>query len=219
MRCGVGDWKKEGTQHACPRGEGSVRLACQKEFAYSGEVRAAVFEEAARALDGRADLITADCAYTWFVREGLESVRAPAVTSSLGLLEVARAMGRDVAIVASSEQVLASQLGTPPYGVRIVGLDSKEEWARYQVYTVDTEPPLDRARMAKELLDRLDEDFAEHGEPDLIMLECTGLPQFRRVIRRRHAGPIIDIAGFVQYLLDVRPSEERYLPAAVGPHS
>jgi hypothetical protein len=168
--------------------------------------------EAAQALDGRVDLITADCAYTWFVHDGLQGIGTPVVTSSLALLDLARSMGEEVAIVASSGEVLGSLMGTPPAGVRIVGLDTKDEWARYQVYSVDTEPSLDRGLMGAQLLERLEEDFAEQGEPDVMLLECTGLPQFRRVIRTRYAGPIIDISSFAHYLLGVPQRDEAFLP-------
>lgn len=174
-------------------------------------------KEAATVLDGRVDLITSDCAYTWFVRNAFTNVSTPNVSSSLQLLELARMMGERVAIVASSAVVLGSLLGDPPEGVRIVGLDEKPEWERYQIYTIDTDPPLDRSQMARELLVRLDEDFQENSPPNVILLECTGLPQFRQVIRSRFAGPILDIASFVQYMLDVEPSDDGQFVIDQGP--
>jgi len=173
--------------------------------------------EAAAALDGRVDLITSDCAYTWFVREALSGTATPAMSSSLALLDLARTVGERVAIVASSAEVLGSLLGEPPAGVRIVGLDGKPEWTRYQTYTIHTDPPLDRAQMAHELLERLDEDFRDNSAPDVILLECTGLPQFRQVIRARFDGPILDIASFVQYMLDVEPSANGQFVIDQGP--
>lgn len=167
---------------------------------------------AARALDGRVDLITADCAYTWFVREALEGIRTPALTSSLALLDLARTIGRTAAIISSSGRVLRRLFGPLPEGVRIIGMETKGEWERYQTYSVDTNPPLDRGLMARQLLERLEEDFAEEGEPGAVVLECTGLPQFRDVVRQRHGGPILDIASFVQHVLDVPPRPESLFP-------
>ena len=172
--------------------------------------------EAAHALDGRVDLITADCAYTWFVREALDGVRTPALTSSLALLDLARTIGRTVAIISSSGRVLRRLYGPLPVGVRIIGMESKSEWERYQTYSVDTNPPLDRGLMARQLLERLDEDFAQQGEPGAVVLECTGLPQFRDVVRQRYGRPILDIASFVQHLLDApAPSESLFAPELV----
>jgi hypothetical protein len=168
--------------------------------------------EAARALDGRVDLITADCAYTWFVREALDGIRTPALTSSLALLDLARAIGGEVAIISSSGRVLHRLSGTLAEGVRIIGMETKSEWGRYQYYSVDTNPPLDRGLMARQLLERLDEDFHMHGEPGAVVLECTGLPQFRDVVRQRYGGPILDIASFVQHLLDVPAGPQSLFP-------
>jgi hypothetical protein len=173
--------------------------------------------EAAKALDGRVDLITADCAYTWFTRQALDEVKTPTLTSSLALLDVARAMGKRVAVVAVSGPTLLSLMGNELSShERIIGLETKPEWARYQTYTVDTTPPLDRTVMSAQLLERLQDDFDEHGEPDVIILECTGLPQFRGVVRSVYRGPIIDIAGLVEYLLDVPRAQERQVPADSG---
>jgi hypothetical protein len=156
--------------------------------------------------------VTADCAYTHFAVGQPGRRGAPALLSSLALLDLARSIGPDVAIVSSSGTTLATLFGgEPPPGVRIVDLESTSEWARYQVYTVDTDPPIDPDLMGRQLLQRLEDDIAEHGRPDVMILECTGLPPFRHLIRRVFRGPLMDVAGFVKYLLDVpmAPSAQR----------
>jgi hypothetical protein len=156
---------------------------------------------AAEALDGKVDFLTTDCAWTWFRREDVRGVRVPKLLSSIALLDLAREIGEDVLIVAQSEPTLRALLDPVPAGVRVVGLEDKPEWQRFLSYTPELSPPLDQSLMGDQVVERLQAEFEAHGAPDVLLLECTGIHQFRDRIRAVYRGPLLDQSSFVRYAL------------------
>ena len=167
---------------------------------------------AARALDGRVDLITTDCGYILYAEGAFDGVSTPVMSSSLALLDFARHFG-EVAIVASSGESLRRLIGDLPSDVRVIDLRAKPEWERYGAFTMDMEP-LDRQAMASDLIEALEEDFAANGRPDALVLDCTALPQFRPVIRSIFSGPVVDVANAVHWLLDIQQPQEAMVQLA-----
>lgn len=171
------------------------------EMAAGSDVAGEGLRQAASALAPRVDLITADCAWTWFRRDDLRGVGTPVLSSGLALLDVARGMSENVVIAALSRTILLGLMKELPPGVRIVGLDDAPEWTRFHDYEPDMSPPIDRELMGDELLDRMRSDFATHGQPGAVVLECTALPQFRDLLIAEFGIPVLDMLSFVHYLL------------------
>ena len=166
--------------------------------------------KAAQALDGRVDLITTDCAYTSYAFGAFHDVETPVIPSSLEMLDFAQALRGDVAILSSSGRTLLGVMGEPPKDARIIDLAGKPEWDRFQVFTPDM-PAINQQALAQQMLERLQEDFDENGVPGALILECTGLPQFRTAIRNVYSGPVIDVSSLAHYLLDLeQPAQAQF---------
>ena len=179
------------------RGCSAVESALATDLARQGMRRAA------EALGDRVDVITTNCAYTWFFRNAFETAIAPVIPSSLALLDVASRAGGPVAIVVSHTPNFQRLIGEVPSGSRIVPLEDFHEWHRFHEGLESEQEPLSQQRMANELCEAIDVDFAQNGGAKSIVLECTGLPQFRQMINQRHGVPVYDLVGFIHGLFGI----------------
>ena len=185
-----------------------VAKGCSPEVSALGGIEAGgALNEAAKALEDRVDLITTDCAYTYYAPDAFTDIKTRVFSSSLYCLEMARQVANTVAVLSSSAVILESLMKTIPDGVRIIDLEHYSEWNRYTRFTFNS-PPLNRGLMAEELLDAVENDLSDNGIPGSLILECTGLPQFRGAIRELYDGPIFDVSSSIHQILDIQQPTE-----------
>lgn len=186
-----------------------VARGCPAEATANATAEGAeALRRAAKELDGKVDVITSDCAYTWFTPHAFEGITTPVVASSFAFLELARSMSDSVAVVVSHTPTVLRLMGTVPEGVRLVGLEHQPEWMRFHTEDYDASNPLSQKKLGEELAERLRADAAEHGSPGACVLECSGLPQFYAVAREVYGAPVFDVVSFIHRMLDV-PFEPR----------
>jgi hypothetical protein len=167
---------------------------------------------AARELDGKVDVITTNCAYSWFSREAFSGLSTTALASGLALLPLAQNIASEVAVVVSHSPTVLSLMGEVPAGVRIVELEHMPEWERYHAGADNGSAPLSQERLASELAERLKEDIRAHGRPGACVLECSGLPQFHEVVRSVYQCPVLDIVTVIHGALGREAPRLRVYP-------
>jgi hypothetical protein len=168
---------------------------------------------AAESLDSRADIITTNCAYTWYLRESFDSVRTLVVPSALGLLHSLTELGREIAVLVSHSPTVRSLMDSCPPGVRLVELESEPEWHYFHSAGGNDRPP-DQNRMSVELAARIERDIASNGRPAAVLLECSGLPQFRDTVIDSYGVPVFDVVTYIHGLLGLPTPQFRALVAS-----
>jgi hypothetical protein len=155
---------------------------------------------AAEALDGRVDIITTNCAYTWYLRESFGSVRTLVVPSAMALLASLRELCRELAVVVSHSPTVRKLMGPCPPGMRMVELEGLPEWHYFHSAGGADRPP-NQDQMRSELVERIERDLYDNGRPSAVLLECSGLPQFRDAAISSYGAPVFDIVTYVHGLL------------------
>ncbi|MEU6646096.1 hypothetical protein ABZ863_26600 [Saccharomonospora sp. NPDC046836] len=159
--------------------------------------------DSAKSLDGKVQLIIGNCGFMWAAaKEISESVATPTITSGLHLLNLALDMtSQQVAVLTYDANSLRPLLQDHEQFNRlsIVGFNDLPDWAAIEPadymerggWTIDG--------LRQQLVDRLEEAFASGGDLSssrIIVLECTGLINFRTEIREVTGRPVLDIVSF-----------------------
>jgi hypothetical protein len=187
-----------------------VARGCPPEATADGNYQSReAIRNAAKKLDGRVDIITTDCSYTWFMREVFTGLSTPVVSSGFAFLELASNMADQVSIVVSDSSTVSHLMGTVPEGVRLVDLRRTPEWRRLATGDEDASRPLSQTRLAEELDELLRADVEENGSPGACILECTVLPQFRALVREAYDAPVFDVVSSIQSMFDI-PTPAHY---------
>jgi hypothetical protein len=189
-----------------------ARGCTPEDSAKATQVARSALAEACASLDGRVDVITTDCAYTWFVHDSLHASDSALLPSSLQFLDIAHEMTGDVVLVVSDASVVKEQLEGLRPELRLVELLNYPEWGRFHHGTDGLEAPLRQTLMAQELREALAEDLSANGRPGVCVLECTGLPQFRDVVRSVYCAPVFDVAAMVHAVLGAEPPHFESFP-------
>ncbi len=165
--------------------------------------------DAVARLDGRCDLIVGGCGYFGAAWPHLDPApRTPTVLSALDHLDDAlRSTSRDVVVISMSGSAATTFLAPHPQSarVRVIGLDDAADWPLIGRPDWATAPQWTLDGLERGLRDVL-AVAARPGGPlvdaGAVVLECTVLPQFRRVIREYTRAPIIDVGRIVDGLVD-----------------
>ena len=158
------------------------------------------FIEAAKELEREGvEAITTSCGFLClFQKEIANAVNIPVFTSSLIQVPMlSKMLGRHkkVGIMTASKSSLTPKhfnvVGIDPSGIRVVGMDGKEEFNKVVIKRKTTVLNVDRLRheilsVAKELIESSDDLGA-------VVLECTDLSPFINDIRNVTTLPIFDI--------------------------
>ena len=148
-----------------------------------------------------ADGITTTCGFLSLFQDELAAAcGVPVATSSLMQAPVIERLlppGKRVGIVTiAAASLTPAHLAAAgvPLDTPVVGTDGGEEFSRA---ILDNEPALDVAAAERDILDAGDRLLARHPEVGAVLLECTNMCPYARVLRDRLGLPVFDMAGFV----------------------
>lgn len=163
--------------------------------------------QAAEALDGRVDVITTNCAYTSFMSSVFDGIRTPVMAGGVDLLDHAlRLTQRSVALVVSDSVIVQRLMVQSVPRVRLVELEGEPEWHRFADGASSRDGLLSQARMAAELRCRLQRDIEQNDVPGAVVLECSGLPQFRSLVQHVYGHvPVFDLVTSIHALFGLAP--------------
>ncbi|MEM5461069.1 hypothetical protein VSR69_40635 [Paraburkholderia phytofirmans] len=167
--------------------------------------------DAARRLDGHAQLIIGHCGFMWASREHLYGrTSTPALTSALEFVDLAlRITKLPVGIITWDAEALVP-LMRETFGfdrLRFLSVGDLPNWSKWPQDPYGSEVPRHwtKEQMAAEFHSRLATAFAEGGDfndVSVIVLECTLVPDFRQTIRSITSVPIFDILHFAKIALE-----------------
>ncbi|MFF5987580.1 aspartate/glutamate racemase family protein [Prauserella flavalba] len=166
----------------------------------AGSVQSVV--DSARKLDGQVQLIIGNCGFMWAAKEQVqELVGTPTITSGLDFLDLALGMtNQQVGLITYSAESLTALLKDHEQRdrLRILGLSDMPDWAAIAPADYMERGGWTMDGLREQLLDRLVHAFAENGElagVKILVLECTGLANFRSEIRKVSRVPVLDIVS------------------------
>ncbi|RKT10787.1 hypothetical protein B0G69_8267 [Paraburkholderia sp. RAU2J] len=161
---------------------------------------------AARELDGHVQLIIGNCGYMWASRQSLyEKTATATITSALEFVDLAlRITNRPIGIFTWDANALVPLLRDHPgfERLRFLTVGDLPEWEKSLTYQQTVGWSKDQ--MEREFAERLDEAFGSKGvfeDVGVLVLECTLVPDFRHVIRKVTALPILDLLAFAKAAL------------------
>jgi aspartate/glutamate racemase len=158
------------------------------------------FIEAARELEKEGvRAITSSCGFlALFQRELSDSVSIPVFASSLIQVPlVHRMLRRDqkVGILAAKKNKLTEEhlraVGVESTPVCVAGMDDQKEFC--DVIIDGKRKELNMDRLEKEVLSVVDNLLKENPDIGALVIECTDLPPFARLIQQKISGPVFDI--------------------------
>ena len=176
--------------------------------------RRVVFDKAEGLLDGfldaaaelvrlGADGITTTCGFlSLYQREIAAHVGVPVATSSLmqiPLIERVLPPGRPVGVLTVSAASLTAEhliaAGADP-ATPVVGTDGGSEFTRVML---NDEERLDAAAAERDILDAGDQLLARHPATGAVLLECTNMVPYARVLSEHLRLPVFSIYSFVAW--------------------
>jgi hypothetical protein len=159
-------------------------------------------------LDGRCDLIVGSCGYFAEAWGAIETPpRTPTLLSALDLLDDAlRSTSRDVAVLSFSDAPAERFLATrsDAYRLRVVGISPAGDWPLIGRLDWALNPEWTMEGLERGLREVVERELRPGGrlaDVGALVLECTVLPQFRRVLREYTGAPIYDVGAEAAALL------------------
>ena len=158
------------------------------------------FIEAARELEKEGvRAITSSCGFlALFQRELSDSVSIPVFASSLIQVPLVHRMLRQdqkVGILAAKKNKLTKEhlraVGVESIPVCVAGMDDQKEFC--DVIIDGKRKELNMDRLEKEVLSVVDNFVKENPEIGALVIECTDLPPFARLIQQKISVPVFDI--------------------------
>lgn len=150
--------------------------------------------------------ITTSCGFNAiFQQELAEAVSVPVFTSSLLQVPLAQrihGLGGEICILTANaaalrpEHLSASGI-TRTEGLHILGLEQCEEWNRM---FAEPDDEIDLAVIEQEVLGTALRALGQHPGIRAFVLECTDLPPYAAMIRRRCGLPVFDFISMINYL-------------------
>jgi hypothetical protein len=148
-----------------------------------------------------ADGITTNCGFlSLYQAELARHVGVPVATSSLMQIPFIQALlppDKRVGVLTISAKTLTPEhfrAAGVAADVPVVGTDGGREFSRV---IINDEPTMDVARAEQDILDAGDELVRRHAGIGAIVLECTNMAPYARVLATRLALPVFDIYGFM----------------------
>jgi hypothetical protein len=164
-------------------------------------------EEAVKRLAPEVDLITTNCGFFWSGWRKLRGeMRTPLLLSGLDFLDVALGMTTGpVGVLTYSEECLREMLKEHPQltRLRIVGYSDLPAWAAIRVPDYVARGGWSPEALQAEFLERTRAEFGRGRLRDIavLVLECTGMPQYRSELRKLTTVPIFDVHALATALL------------------
>jgi len=179
------------------------------------------FLDAARELVSvGADGITTNCGFlSLYQRDLAAHVGVPVATSSLmqaPMIQATLPPGKQVGILTISAASLTREHlveAGVPVGTPVVGTDGGAEFTRA---ILDDEPTLDVAAAERDILAAGTELLARHPSVGAVLLECTNMAPYARVLAEHLLLPVFDIVSFMTWFhAGLRPRDYGY-PGSAG---
>ena len=181
------------------------------------------FLDAARELVALgAEGITTNCGFlSLYQAEIARHVGVPVATSSLMQVPWVQALlppGKRVGILTVSAQSLTrehlSAIGVDP-ATPVMGTEGGREFTRV---LLGDEPELDVAVAEQDILDAGSALVKRHSEIGAVVLECTNMPPYARLLRAHLGLPVFDIVSFITWFQSgLRPSDFGHPASAQRP--
>src|SRR5215470_1678940 len=150
-----------------------------------------------------ADGITTNCGFLSLYQEELAAaVSVPVATSSLmqvPMIQSTLPTGKRVGVLTVNAATLTSEhltaIGVNP-AVPVVGTDGGREFTRVMI---GNEPTLDVAAAELDILDAGRTLVTRHAGIGAVLLECTNMVPYARVLREELQLPVYDIYSFITW--------------------
>lgn len=164
------------------------------------------FIEAGRSLISKgAEILTTSCGFlALFHNELTNELSVPIFSSSLLQVHMAqstlnskKAVGIITAHKGSLTQNHLSAIGIDRYNLEIIGMEKSEEFS--SVF-MKGKPTLDQEKCRKEMQETAMKLMEINPDVGAIVLECTNMPPYARMVRRATGGlPIFDMVTMINY--------------------
>ena len=150
-------------------------------------------------------IITTSCGFlSLFHTQLTRALTVPVFSSSLLQIPLARAVIsplRKVGIITASRSALTpehlSAIGIDDRGLVCIGMEHAAEFS--SVFLGD-KPTLDQDRCAAEMQSATKRLIQQHPDVGAIVLECTNMPPYSRVVRKAAGGlPVFDAVTMINY--------------------
>lgn len=142
-----------------------------------------------------------------FHREIANSVKIPVFTSSLLQVHIARAVinpGKEVGVITARAQSLTEKhfrgVGIQDIPMVVVGMDESPEFSGK---FVEDKADLDVEKAGQEMICVAKNLIEEHPEVGAIVLECTNMPPFAKLVQDATQLPVFDVVTLVNYAYSV----------------
>ena len=167
--------------------------------------------------------ITGSCGFLALFQDELaDSVAIPVFTSSLIQIPMVYRMLRrnqKVGILTASKSTLTEAhlkaVGAEAVPVCVAGMDDRKEFC--EVVIEDRRQELDVPRLAAEVLAVVEGLAGDHPEMGALVIECTDLPPFARLIQEKIHVPVFDIVTLTNMVYEtlVRTEYKGIMPRRV----
>lgn len=150
-------------------------------------------------------IITTSCGFLSLFHTRLTTaLTVPVFSSSLLQIPLARAVispGRKVGIITASRSALTpehlSAIGIDGRGLVFAGMEHAPEFS--SVF-LGNKPTLDRDRCSAEMQAATEQLVRQHPDVGAIVLECTNMPPYAKVVRKAAGGlPVFDAVTMINY--------------------
>lgn len=150
-------------------------------------------------------VITTSCGFLSLFQTQLTSaLTVPVFSSSLLQIPLARAVIsplRKVGIITASQSALTTEhlsaIGIDNRGLVFAGMENAAEFS--SVF-LGNKPTLDQDRCAAEMQAATERLIQRHPDVGAIVLECTNMPPYTRVVRKASGGlPVFDAVTMINY--------------------
>ena len=180
-------------------GASPQRVVAEKAAGLLPNFIAAAKELAALGADG----ITTNCGFlSLYQKELAAAVCVPVATSSLmqvAMIQSTLPAGKRVGVITVSAANLTPDhllaIGVDP-SLPVVGTDGGREFTRVMI---GNELAMDVAAAEQDILDAGGALLGKHADIGAILLECTNMVPYARVLRDRYGLPVYDIYSFMTW--------------------
>ncbi len=181
------------------RGASPDRVVRQRAEGLADAFIAAARELVADGVDG----VTTNCGFLSLIQAELAAAcRVPVATSALMQVPMIQSMlppGRRVGIVTVSAEDLKDshlQAAGVPVNTPIVGTEQGREFSRV---VLNDELEMDVAAAADDLLQAGRRLVSDHADVGALLLECTNMAPYARLLRAEVGLPVFDIYSFITW--------------------
>lgn len=149
--------------------------------------------------------ITTSCGFlAMFQKDMAEAVEVPVFTSSLIQIPfMYKLMGEKgrVGILTASKKSLTNKhfdgVGIKDIPVAVAGMDGMPEFTRV---FIKNQEKMDYEKCENEMVHTAQKLVREHPDVNIVVLECTNMPPFRKKIQQAIQKPVFDIVTLTQYI-------------------